>query len=208
MSVKPASELPHTFEKHWNVTFTQTHVPKRHLNTPAVRLRLQPCSVQPLSINPGSSSEIKDLPRQSSQPIVTLLMNPLTWLARLQSARCWLKSKDTKGQRQNHLGSLLGCQNGVPVRDNTVGADNLPLIKRRRRRRRVCRPQGECREGEKTCTEESVGGKDLDLCCRVSSRSCGGDLNLKSDFIDRSAKLFPSYHREGTLKDEPSVLTQ
>lgn len=139
---------PHTFEKHWNVTSTQTHVPKRHLNTPAVRLRLQPCSVQPLSINPGSSSEIKDLPRQSSQPIVTLLMNPLTWLARLQSGRCWLKSKDTKGQRQNHLGSLLGCQNGVPVRDNTVGADNLPLIKRRRRRRRVCRPQGECREGE------------------------------------------------------------
>lgn len=142
-------ELPRTFEKHWNVTFTQTHVPKRHLDTPAVRLRLRPCSVQPLSINPGSSSEIKDLPRQSSQPIVTLLMNPLTWLARLQSARCWLKSKDTKGQRQNHLGSLLGCQNGVPVRDNTVGADNLPLIKRRRRkRRRVCRPQGECREGE------------------------------------------------------------
>lgn len=40
-----------------------------------------------------------------------------------------MKSGDTKGQRQNHLGSLLGRPNGVPVRDNTVGADNLPLIK-------------------------------------------------------------------------------
>lgn len=49
-----------------------------------------------------------------------------------------MKSKDTKGQRQNHLGSLLGRPNGVPVRDNTVGADNLPLIKGRRG---VCRPQ-------------------------------------------------------------------
>lgn len=49
-----------------------------------------------------------------------------------------MKSKDTKGQRQNHLGSLLGRPNGVPVRDNTVGADNLPLIKGRRG---VCRPR-------------------------------------------------------------------
>lgn len=50
-----------------------------------------------------------------------------------------MKSKDTKGQRQNHLGSLLGRPNGVLVRDNTVGADNLPLIKGRRG---VCRPRG------------------------------------------------------------------
>lgn len=52
----------------------------------------------------------------------------------------------------------------------------------------------------------SVSGEDSDLCSRVSSWSLDGDLNLKSDFIDRSTKLFPSYR--GTVKDESPVVTQ
>lgn len=41
-----------------------------------------------------------------------------------------MKGKDTKGQRQNHLGSLLGLEWG-PGGNNTVGADNL-LIRRKK----------------------------------------------------------------------------